>query len=211
MKIISTNRAQPVQVLWQGRSLRTGIYKKPSPGGILLTSEGVRGDTIGNPKVHGDAQKAAYLFSLDEYAYWQHQYPDLDWGHGMFGENLTVERLDETTLMMGSTYKIGEARVRITTPREPCFKLGIRFGDQEIVRKFISRGCPGSYVSVVKPGWIRPEDPMELLESPAASLSIAEFYRMWYAPSKDPEVLEKALSIPWLSEEKRKQLRRWMP
>jgi len=211
MKIISTNRAQPVQVQWQGRSLITGIYKKPSPEGILLSSDGVRGDTIGNPKVHGDAQKAAYLFSQDEYGYWQHQYPDLDWGHGMFGENLTVERLDETSLMMGSTYKIGEARVQITTPREPCFKLGIRFGDQEIVQKFISRGYPGSYVSVIKPGWIRPGDPMELLESPENSLSIAEFYRMWYATSKDPEVLEKALSIPWLSDEKKKQLLRWMP
>jgi MOSC domain-containing protein YiiM len=129
----------------------------------------------------------------------------------MFGENLTVAGLDETTLNVDSVYSIGEAWVRITTPREPCFKLGIRFGDQEIVQKFIDRGHPGSYVSVVKPGWIRPGDPMKLLDSASNALSIAEFYRMWYAPSKNPEVLEKALTIPWLSEEKRKQLLRWIP
>jgi MOSC domain-containing protein YiiM len=209
MKITSTNRAQPTRIQWNGRSQVTGIYKKPIPEGIYLTSEGVRGDTIGNPKVHGDAQKAAYLFSLDEYAFWKSQYPTLDWGYGMFGENLTVEQLDERSLLMGSTYQVGETRVRITTPREPCFKLGIRFGDQGIVQEFIRRGCPGSYVSVLQPGWIRPGDKLELLESPEDGLSIAEFYRMWYAPSKDPEVLEKALSLPWLSRDKQRQLLRW--
>jgi len=210
MRIISTNRAQPTRIQWKGKSQITGIYKKPVPEGIHLTPEGVQGDTIGNPKVHGDAQKAAYLFSLDEYAFWQNQYPTLDWGHGMFGENLTVEHLDETALIMGSTYQIGETLVRVTTPREPCFKLGLRFGDQGVIEKFVARGCPGSYVSVLESGWIRPGDTLQLLETPKDSLSIAEFYRMWYAPSKDPEVLQKALSLPWLAREKKKQLLRWV-
>ena len=209
MEIRSTNSAEPTQIRWKGKSQITGIYKKPVQKGIFLSSDGVQGDTIGNPKVHGDAQKAAYLFSLDEYPFWQSQYPDLDWGHGMFGENLTVEKLDETNLIMGSIYQIGDTQVRITTPREPCFKLGIRFGDQGIIQKFIGRETPGSYVSVLKPGWIRPGDPMTLLESPKDSLSIAEFYRMWYAPIKDPEILESALSLPWLPKGKRKQLLRW--
>ena len=210
MRLISTNSAQPTRIQWKGKSQITGIYKKPVPEGIYLTRDGVQGDTIGNPKVHGDAQKAAYLFSLDEYAFWQNQYPALDWGHGMFGENLTVEHLDETVLIMGSTYQIGEAQVRITTPREPCFKLGIRFGDQGIIEKYVARGRPGSYVSVLEPGWIRPGDTLELLDTPQDSLSIAAFYRMWYAPSKDPEVLEKARSLPWLPQEKKEQLLRWV-
>lgn len=209
MKIKSTNRAQPTRIQWKGSSQVTGIYKKPVQEGIYLSSEGVRGDTIGNPKVHGDAYKAAYLFSLDEYAFWQSRYPTLDWGNGMFGENLTVEHLDESSLLMGSTYQIGETRVRITTPREPCYKLGIRFGDQGIVQEFIRRERPGSYVTVIHPGWIRPGDKMELLESPEDGLSIAAFYRMWYAPSKDPEALRKALSLPWLPEGKKQQLLRW--
>lgn len=210
MKITSTNRAEPVKIQWKGSTQITGIYKKPVPEGIYLSLEGVRGDTIGNPKVHGDAQKAAYLFSLDQYPFWQSQYPGLDWGHGMFGENLTVEELDEASLMMGSTYRIGEVLVQITTPREPCFKLGLRFGDQGIIEKFVSREAPGSYVSVIQPGWVRPGDPLELVEAPSSSLSIADFHRMWYAPVKDQGLLKMALSLPWLPDGKRKKLQQWL-
>ncbi len=210
MKVTSTNRAEPVRIHWKGSTQITGIYKKPVPEGIYLSSEGVRGDTIGNPKVHGDAQKAAYLFSQDQYPYWQGVYPDLNWGPGMFGENLTIEGLKEGSLIMGSTYRIGEVLLQITTPREPCFKLGLRFGDQGIVEKFVDRGAPGSYVSVLQPGWIRPGDPMELVDLPGSSPSIADFYRMWYAPQKDPSLLQKALSLPWLQEGKRKQLQQWL-
>jgi MOSC domain-containing protein YiiM len=210
MRIISSNTAQPVRIEWKGEEKISGIYKRPQPGGIYLAHEGVRDDTIGNPSVHGGNMKAAYLFSLEQYPFWKELYPHLQWDYGMFGENLTVEGLDETTLEMGSTYSIGEAWVRITTPREPCFKLGIRFGDQGIIQKFVDHGFPGAYVSVLKPGWIRPGDTVELLESPLTSLSIADFYRMWFAPAKDRELLEKALSLEWLSEGKRNQLLRWV-
>jgi MOSC domain-containing protein YiiM len=210
MKIASSNTAQPVSIKWKGEHKITGIYKKSQPGGIYLTPEGVRGDAIGNPSVHGGSMKAAYLFSLEQYTYWKEQYPHLKWDYGTFGENLTVAGMDETTLYMGSAYSIGEARVRITTPREPCFKLGIRFGDQGIIQKFVAHGYPGAYVSVLKSGWIRPGDAVKLLESPLSSMSIAEFYRMWYAPTKDPELLEKALSLSWLPEGKRNQLLQWV-
>ena len=211
MKIVSVNSAQPARIQWKGEVKITGIYKIPQPGGIYLTPDGVRGDTIGNPSVHGGTMKAAYLFSREQYPYWKEQYPDLMWDYGMFGENLTVAGLDETTLYMGSTYSIGEARVRITTPREPCFKLGIRFGDQGIIQKFVGHGYPGAYVSVLKPGWIHPGDDLELFETPGTTLSIADFFHLWYSPSKDGELLEKALSIGWLSEGKRRQLLRWVP
>ncbi len=211
MKIVSSNTAQPVNIKWKGEQKITGIYKKPQEGGIYLAPDGVRGDAIGNPAVHGGTMKAAYLFSQEQYPYWKQQYPHLRWDYGMFGENLTVAGLDETSLYMGSTYSIGEARVRITTPREPCFKLGIRFGDQGIIQKFVRHGYPGAYVSVLKPGWIHPGDAMELLETPGTTLSIADFFHLWYSPSKDRELLEKALSLPWLSEGKRRQLLGWVP
>ena len=211
MKITSTNLARPAQITWKGRTELTGIYKQPNLQGVYLSPEGVRGDTIGDRKHHGDAQKAAYMFALQEYAHWKEQYPSLDWGYGMFGENLTVASLDETSLTMGSTYRVGEALVQITTPREPCYKLGLRFGDQGIIEKFVARGRPGTYVAVLEGGWVRPGDLMELLEAPADSISIADFYRMWYAPSKDPELVRGALAQPWLPPGKRKQLLKWMP
>ncbi|MEJ2162093.1 MAG: MOSC domain-containing protein [Robiginitalea sp.] len=210
MKIISTNTAQPSSIQWQGEVRTTGIYKTPQTEGIYLSPEGVRDDIVGNPKVHGGAMKAAYLFSQDQYPYWQAAYPHLEWNYGMFGENLTVEGLDETSLKMGNIYKIGQAKVRITTPREPCFKLGIRFSDQEIIQKFVAHGYPGSYVEVLESGWVRPGDSMELIYTAESGISIAEFFNLWYARVKDQGLLKEAMLIPWLSEEKRNRLMQWI-
>ncbi len=210
MKIISTNIGHPVTISWQGLERITGIYKTPVPEGIYLSPEGVKGDTIGNPKVHGDALKAAYLFSEEQYPYWKSQYPSLNWDFGMFGENLTISGLDETQLLMGSIYKLGEATVRITTPREPCFKLGIRFADQGIIDAFVKHGLPGTYVQVLEPGFVRTGDLMELVELSERSVSISAFYAMWYAPEKDRELIQEVLNLPWISEQKQKQLQRWV-
>lgn len=209
MNIRSTNRAEPAVISWKGERLPTGIFKKSRPEGIYLSPEGVRGDTIGNPKVHGDTLKAAYLFSSGEYPYWKSLYPSLDWESGMFGENLTVEGLDEGDLLMGSTYRIGEALVRITTPREPCYKLGIRFDDQGIIQKFVDRERPGTYVSVLEAGHIKPGDPLELVKPAEHSLSIRDFYRLRYAREKDQEALSMALKLSWLPASTRQQLLKW--
>lgn len=208
MRIASTNTAQPVEIFWKGETQITGIFKVPRPEGISLTPYGIEGDTIGNPKVHGGAMKACYLFSREQYPYWQEQYPGLAWEFGMFGENLTVAGLDETQLWLGSLYRIGEALVRITTPREPCYKLGIRIGDQGIIEKFHQRGNPGSYAQVLEEGAVRPGDAMELVEAPEQKVSIAEFYRLLFFGPGDRELVRKALSHSWLPESKRQQLLR---
>ena len=209
MKIVSTNLANPETIHWNGENRTTGIFKKPNPEGIYLTAEGVRGDTIGNPKVHGGSLKAAYLYPKDQYPYWKERYPGLTWVYGMFGENLTVEGLDEKDLRIGNTYSIGEARVRITTPREPCFKLGIRFKDQGIIQNFVDHGYPGTYISVLEEGWVRPGDRIELLKDNPSQISISDFFRLWYANQKDPNLIEQALQNEWLPREKRSQLLRW--
>jgi MOSC domain-containing protein YiiM len=127
----------------------------------------------------------------------------------MFGENLTVEGLDEGELVLGSTYRIGEALVRITTPREPCYKLGIRFGDQGIIQKFVERERPGTYVAVLEAGHIKPGDPVQLIETGEHHLSIRDFYHMWYAREKEQGVLALALKVPWLPTSTRQQLLKW--
>lgn len=210
MKVISTNKAHPAEVQWNGIRHRTGIYKKMDAEGIFLSPQGVVGDTIGNPKVHGDRQKAVYLFSTDTYGYWKAEYPDLDWSYGMFGENLSMEGLDERELIMGSEYRLGEARIRITTPREPCFKLGIRFGDQEIIDRFIAFCRPGSYAEVLQGGKVKAGDSLQLESLPDHGLSIADFFRLWYAKEKEQGLLLKALELPWLSASKKKKLAGWM-
>jgi MOSC domain-containing protein YiiM len=210
VEIVSTNTGHPVTITWENEDRITGIYKTPQPQGIFLGPDGVVGDTIGNPKTHGGALKAAYLFSEDAYSYWKPRYPALNWELGMFGENLTVRGLDETQLYIGSVYRIGEAVVRITTPREPCYKLGLRFEDQSIIDAFIKHGRPGTYVCVVEAGFVRTGDKMEVLEVFEDSLSISEFYNLLYSLEKDKALVQNALKLPWISSEKQKQFQKWL-
>ena len=208
MKVVSTNIGKSTSFLWNGREEKTGIFKDPVEGPVVLGATHVAGDTISDPKHHGGTDKACYLFSKNHYPYWQERYPDLSWQWGMFGENITVEGLDENELMVGSVYSLGSARVQITIPREPCYKLGIRFGDQKIVKEFIHHGHPGSYVRVLKEGKVTRGDAMTLLEQPTHSLSIAQVYSLIYFPEKAPALLAEALHNEFLPERIRNKLSR---
>ncbi|MBC2839168.1 MOSC domain-containing protein [Robiginitalea sp. SC105] len=210
MEILSTNTANLVTIRWKGREQQTGIYKKPREEGIFLDRAGIREDRIGNPEVHGGELKACYLFAGEEYPYWKQLYPLPDWGFGMFGENLTIRGLEEKNLRMGAVYRLGGAVIRITTPREPCFKLGIRFRDQGIIEKFIDRGRPGAYGEVLEPGRVRPRDPFLLIDSDEKAPDIAAYYRLLYSEEKDQRLLTRALETEVLPEKSRKQLMRWL-
>ena len=137
MKVISTNIARPRTVEWRGREIQTGIYKEPVDGPIYLGKEDVVNDTVIDRKHHGGEYKACYLFGSDYYDDWKKKYPQLDWNWGMFGENLTVDGLDEHQLQIGAVYTLGEATVQITEPRQPCYKLGIKFGTQKVIIEFL--------------------------------------------------------------------------
>ena len=147
MKVISTNIAQPTTFTWNGKEVITGIYKKPTDVPIYLGKDDVRGDVVSDRKVHGGEFKACYLFSANHYPYWQRLYPNLDWNYGMLGENLTIEDLDERQLFIGDIYKLGDALVQITIPREPCFKFAHKFGTEDVLQQFIDHGYSGTYVS----------------------------------------------------------------
>jgi len=130
MDIISTNIGSPVLVEWNGQQIETGIYKYSTHSPIFLGEEDVFEDHVINRKYHGGPDKACYLYSANHYPFWKDKFPKLDWQWGMFGENLTVEGLDESKVKIGDVYRIGTAVVQVSQPRQPCFKLGIRFEDQ---------------------------------------------------------------------------------
>ena len=209
MKVTSTNLGEPTKINWNGKQTLTGIYKYPVDQPIYLDTEDVQGDTVVDRKYHGGIYKACYLFSADHYDYWKAKYPQLEWDWGMFGENLTIQGLDESQLRIGSTYRLGTALVQISQPREPCYKLGIRFGDQEILKQFIDHGRPGTYIRVLEPGTVSKGDSMELVTASESPLTIAQFYELLFAKEKDQHVLQQALHNEALPMEKREKLQKW--
>jgi len=209
MKVTSTNLGEPTKINWNGKQTLTGIYKYPVDQPIYLDTEDVQGDTVVDRKYHGGIYKACYLFSADHYDYWKAKYPQLEWDWGMFGENLTIQGLDESQLRIGSTYRLGTALVQISQPREPCYKLGIRFGDQEILKQFIDHGRPGTYIRVLEPGTVSKGDSMELVTASESPLTIAQFYELLFAKEKDQHVLQQAVHNEALPLAKREKLQKW--
>ncbi|WP_109831883.1 MOSC domain-containing protein [Reichenbachiella versicolor] len=205
MKIVSTNVGQKREVIWRGKPVQTGIFKESVEEGIYLGSSDVKGDHVIDRKYHGGYDKACYLYSAGHYTHWKELYPEKELPFGMFGENLTVEGLDETEITIGSTYRIGGALVQVSEPREPCFKLGIRFDDQGVLKHFLNSTYSGVYVRVLEEGEVKAGDKMELVEY-VDGISIVDVYKMLYASSIDEDTLLQLAEDVHLNEEKRERL-----
>lgn len=189
MRIISTNLGEPTTFTWNGAEEQTGIFKYPVSEPLFLGESDVNNDTVIDRKHHGGVNKACYLFSSDDYPFWKKEYPNLEWDWGMFGENLTVEGLDESILRIGDILKIGSATVQVSQPREPCYKLGVRFDNQDILKKFIAHGRSGTYVRVLEEGNVKKGDVVEVRERSKNTLTVNQFFHLLYAKKKNPEIL----------------------
>jgi MOSC domain-containing protein YiiM len=209
MKIISTNIGEPKTIEWNGKMVQTGIYKYPVEKPIFLGLEDVENDHVIDRRYHGGVDKACYLYSADHYSYWKKFYPDLKMPWGMFGENLTVEGLQEAEINIGDIFKIGEAVVQATQPRQPCYKLGIRFGDQKMVKQFVDSGFAGVYVRVLEKGFVRAGDEMVLVEK-KVSLSVMNVFELLYSPTFRKEAVGQAVNDVFIAESCRNDLlKRW--
>ncbi|TYA62884.1 MOSC domain-containing protein, partial [Seonamhaeicola marinus] len=192
------------------KKITTGIYKKPTSTPIYLGKTDVKDDEVTDRKHHGGTFKACYLFSAEEYNYWKELYPNLDWNWGMFGENLTVEGLNEKTLVIGNIYKVGNALVQVTQPREPCFKFGVKFGTQDVLMQFINRGLPGTYIRVLQEGTVKVGDTFKLIETSKNNLTTAQFFNLLYQKNKDKKLVELAIKNTALPESKRNKLSKFI-
>lgn len=200
MKVISTNIAQPTTVIKNGKSVKTGIYKTHVEDGITLGLTDVVGDAVMDRKHHGGIDKACYIYSADHYPFWQEKFPDLHWTHGMFGENLTVEGINESQINIGDTYEVGTAIIQVSEPRRPCSILGIRFGTQAMVKEFYHQPYPGIYVRVLKEGKIKKGDVLKLIRKEKNSISVAAVYSLFAKDDKNHELAKKAITINSLAQ-----------
>lgn len=176
MKIVSVNIGEKRTIQWRNKTVETGIFKFPIDHPIYLDVENVKNDAIVNRKSHGGIDKAVYAYGENNYRYFKELHPDLDWQYGMFGENITVDHLEETQVHIGEIYQLGEAKIQVSKPRQPCFKLGIRFNDQTIVKQFWNSTKCGVYFKVLKQGNVTVGDKLNLLETANNNPTIAEVY-----------------------------------
>ncbi|MCM4165889.1 MULTISPECIES: MOSC domain-containing protein [unclassified Arenibacter] len=210
MKVISTNTGKATTFLWNGKAEQTGIFKYPTDEPLFLSKTEVHKDTVIDRTHHAGINKACYLFATDHYPYWRNLYPELNWDWGMFGENLSVEGMDESKMCIGDTYKIGNVVVQVSQPREPCYKLGVRFGNAKILKEFIDYGHSGTYVRILEEGEVKNGDQLRLLEKSKNTLTIKECFQIILAKEKDPILLQKAINNPSLPEYKRDRLKKYL-
>ncbi len=195
--------------MWNGKRIQTGIFKYPVLQPIYLGIENVDQDTVIDRKHHGGVDKACYLYSADHYPFWHRSFPELEMTWGMFGENLTVEGFQEKDIYIGEIFQIGKTIVQVTQPRQPCFKLGIRFGDSGMVKQFVASGYSGMYVRVLKSGSVQSNDEMVRIEK-KKSITVKKVFELLYSSDYNKDDLSMAIDNPFLAESCRKDLlKRW--
>src|SRR5437773_9008064 len=184
MKILSVNVGLPREVTWQGKVVTTGIFKEPVKTPVTVRTLNLDGDQQADLTVHGGVDKAVYAYPSEHYGYWRAELPGVDLPWGMFGENFTTEGLFEETVYIGDRFRIGETEVIVTEPRMPCYKLGIKFGRSDIIKRFLASRRTGFYFAVLKEGKVKAGDEIELIGRDANNISIADITRL-YAFEKD--------------------------
>jgi len=210
MRVISANIGKPTTFEWRGEQEQTGIFKYPVTESIALGTTDVLNDTVTDRKHHAGVDKACYLFSAKEYDFWKPKYPGLDWNWGMFGENLTIEGLDESIMRIGDVYHLGTALVEVSQPREPCYKLGVRFNDQNIVAEYVTRGYPGTYIRILETGRVKNGDEMILEKQSKNALTVKQFYDFLFEREKNQDVLQLVLGNQAVPEYKRERLKKFL-
>jgi len=199
MIVTSTNIGIRKEILWNNKLVSTGIFKNPTSEGIFLDKTDVRNDAVIDRKYHGGIDKACYAFSENNYSKWQELYPELTLNPGMFGENLTIKELKESELFIGDIFQIGEAIIQVSEPRQPCFKLNLRFNSNIAVKQFFNFGDSGVYFRVIKPGLVMPNDTLILTESSQFKHSISAVFKAVYEKPNEL-LLQEFISNPQLSE-----------
>ena len=176
MKIISTNIGERKEIDWKGKKVTTGIFKYAVDKPIFLDTEDVKDDAICDRENHGGILQAVYGYSLKHYAYFKELHPTVAFDNGIFGENLTMDDLDETKIHQGDTFKVGNAILEATVQRNPCYKLGIRFNDMKIVKQFWNTTFCGVYFKVLQTGFVKAGDVFTKIKSCPENLTIADLY-----------------------------------
>jgi len=173
-RVLSVSVALARTVPWRGQAVRTGIYKAPTDRRVRVRRLGLDGDEQADLEVHGGPLKAVYAYPSEHYPFWRKELPGASLPWGAFGENLTVSGLSEDRVRVEDRFRIGTAVVAVTKPRFPCYKLGIKFGREDIIERFLASGRTGFYLRVLEEGELAAGDDIELLGGGEGQPTIAD-------------------------------------
>ena len=195
-RLVSLNVGGVREIQWLGRPMTTGIWKEPVSDRRRVHGVNVAGDDQADRSVHGGPTKALYAYAVEDYRWWSAQLHQ-DLRPGTFGDNLTTEAMDLTNALVGERWRIGSAVLRVTEPRLPCYKLGIRMGDPRFPARFAEAARPGTYLAIEEEGELGAGDRIEVLQRPGHQLSIGAVERVYHG---DWELLPRLVETEELSE-----------
>jgi len=201
MRVVSVNVGLPRVVRWKGRAVTTGIFKEPVEGSVTLRRTNLDGDRQADLAVHGGATKAVYAYPLEHYQFWHNELA-AELTSGAFGENLTVEGLPlEDEIAVGDRLRCGRAELVVTQPRLPCYKLGLRFGREDMVKRFLEGGRTGYYLAVAVEGDVAAGDRIELVARDPARIPVSEITRVYVSGRRDRAAIARLVALEALPDD----------
>jgi MOSC domain-containing protein YiiM len=201
MQVISVNVGQPRKLLLNGQIVETGIYKEAVEGPVAVRRLNIDADRQADLTVHGGLDKAIYAYPTEHYAFWREQFPEMELPWGMFGENLSLEGLLEDTVHIGEQFQVGSAKLMVTQPRLPCYKLGIKFGRDDIIKRFLASGMTGFYFAVLEEGEVAAGDSISLLHSDEHQVHVADIVRLYRKDKYNLDLIRRVVAVEALPEE----------
>ena len=206
-EVLSVNISGLCDMIWNGQTIQTGIYKKPAPGPVNVLELSIDGDRQADLVNHGGAQKAVYFYPSEHLPFWESVIDQGPLSPGSLGENFTSKGLLEDQAFVGDCWRIGTAVVQITQPRSPCYKLALKYRMPDLVPRFLEATKPGFYAAVVQEGVVRAGDSMELVSTAKERLSVADIFRLAVGFDPDPELREAIADYAPLPEFWRQKVR----
>lgn len=200
MQLISVNVGLPRQVTWKNQTVTTGIFKDSVSGRVKVSALNLEGDQQADLTVHGGENKAIYLYPAEHYDFWQNELPGTDLPWGMFGENFTSQGLQESSVFIGDRFRVGSIEVKVTEPRMPCLKLGIRFQRPDMVKRFLASRRTGFYFRVLKAGEVASGDDIEFISREQERVTVSDITNLYADKKPDPKLLQLAIEIESLPE-----------
>ena len=213
MKLVSVNVGVPREVDWRGRRVLTSIWKTPVKGRVHVRRLNLEGDQQSDLSVHGGPEKAVYVYPSEHYEYWGGEFPGMDLRWGAFGENFTTEGLLEEGVKIGDRLRVGSAEFLVTQPRMPCYKLGIRFGRDDMVKRFLRSGRTGFYLAVLREGEVASGDSIEFIARDDHDVTVADISGLYTHDADNQSLLLRTVELPALPESWRDYFRKrlWVP